>query len=439
MSRKKVLYFVHNHPAVRPGGAEAYAYELYRAMRDSDEFDPVLVARIGPHAEPTAILRPGTHFSRVNEDPNQYFIYTDAEHGFDWFHGTYRDKFLYTVQLKNLLRSIRPDVVHFQHTHFVGYDLVTLTRRLLPDVPIVYTLHEYIPICHRDGQLVRTKGGELCMGASPRRCHECFPEWSPEQFFLRERLIKNHLAHVDLFLAPSNFLLERYVDWGIPRDRIAFEDYGRLPETPAPATETDRPRNRLGFFGQVSPYKGLDVLLNAMQILRDTAPDVHLWLHGANIDVLHADVRESFLAQLEQNSANVTFTGSYDHAAVPHLMSEIDWVVVPSRWWENSPLVIQEAFMHGRPVICSDIGGMAEKVTHQVNGLHFNVGSPAALAETILAASTTAGLWDRLQAGIPGIFTMSEHVANLTRIYAELADRHRPPQPQVPTLAPVET
>ncbi len=247
-------------------------------------------------------------------------------------------------------------------------------------MPIVYTLHEYIPICHRDGQLVRTKGGELCMGASPRRCHECFPEWAPEQFFLRERLIKSHLAHVDLFLAPSNFLLERYVDWGIPRDRIVFEDYGRLPETPAPATEADRPRNRLGFFGQVSPYKGLDVLLDAMRILRDTAPDVHLWLHGANIDVLHADIREAFLAQLEENRANVTFTGSYDHAAVPHLMSEIDWVVVPSRWWENSPLVIQEAFMHGRPVICSDIGGMAEKVTHQVNGLHFGVGSPAALA-----------------------------------------------------------
>jgi glycosyltransferase involved in cell wall biosynthesis len=90
-------------------------------------------------------------------------------------------------------------------------------------------------------------------------------------------------------------------------------------------------------------------------------------------------------------------------------------------------------------VICSDIGGMAEKVTHQVNGLHFNVGNPAALAETIRAASTTAGLWDRLQAGIPGIFTMSDHVANLTRIYDELADRHRPPKPPVPTLAPVET
>ena len=44
-------------------------------------------------------------------------------------------------------------------------------------------------------------------------------------------------------------------------------------------------------------------------------------------------------------------------------MASVDWVVVPSIWWENSPLVIQEAFGYGRPVICSDIGGMAEKVT----------------------------------------------------------------------------
>ena len=46
-------------------------------------------------------------------------------------------------------------------------------------------------------------------------------------------------------------------------------------------------------------------------------------------------------------------------------------MVVPSIWWETGPLVVLEAFQHGRPVICSDIGGMAEKVTDGVNGLHF--------------------------------------------------------------------
>ena len=65
--------------------------------------------------------------------------------------------------------------------------------------------------------------------------------------------------------------------------------------------------------------------------------------------------------------------------------------MVPSIWWENSPLVIQEAFLHGRPVICSDIGGMAEKVDHDVNGLHFPVGDPDALARTIQRAAIDQG------------------------------------------------
>ena len=74
-------------------------------------------------------------------------------------------------------------------------------------------------------------------------------------------------------------------------------------------------------------------------------------------------------------------------------MAETDWVVVPSRWWENSPLVIQEAFMHGRPVICSGIGGMAEHVQDRVSGLHFEVGDDQSLADVI---------WKRPSVRIPG-------------------------------------
>ena len=57
-------------------------------------------------------------------------------------------------------------------------------------------------------------------------------------------------------------------------------------------------------------------------------------------------------------------------------MAEVDWVVVPSIWWENAPLVIQEAFRHRRPVICGDIGGMAEMVRDGVDGLHAPVERP---------------------------------------------------------------
>jgi glycosyltransferase involved in cell wall biosynthesis len=420
MAQTKVLYVLHNHPSVRPGGAEAYALELYEAMRSSDDFDPVLVARIGPNpaaSKPT--FHPGAPFSTAEGgDSSQYYVFTD-EKGYDFFYGTHADKSLYTTHFANFLEAHKPDVVHFQHTLFLGYDLLSLTRKVLPHAPIVYTLHEYLPICNREGQLLRTFGNELCPGPTPRRCNECFPEWPEQYFFLRDRFVKAQFEQVDLFLAPSRFLLERYVEWGIPREKIRFEDYGRRPEPRLPETDRDQ-RTRLGFFGQINRYKGLDVLLRALPLLRERLP-VHLWIHGANLELQDPDVRELYKQLFEATSGMVTFSGAYDHATLPRLMANVDWVIVPSRWWENSPLVIQEAFMHGRPVICSNIGGMAEKVTDGVNGLHFEVGNVGGLSSAIYKGITTPGLWEELQAGIPEVFGMDEHISNLSEIYRDLS------------------
>ncbi len=422
----KVLLVLHNHPSIRPGGSESYALGLYEAMRASPKFDPVLVARIGPDIATARSPHPGAPFSTVNSDPNQYFFFTEEAH-YDFLFMTLREKSRYTRHFASFLRAQNPDVVHFQHTFFMGIDLVTLTRSVLPDVPIVYTLHEYLPICHRMGQMLRTNG-ELCLEASPRRCGECFPDIPPQHFFLRERFVKAAFEHVDVFLAPSRFLLERYVDWGIPREKIRFEDYGRVLEPRLPENPETRPRNRLAFFGQANPYKGMQVVLGAMAILRRERPDIHLWLHAANLQYQSPEWKEQFGALVERAGESVTFTGSYDHTAIPAMMADTDWVIVPSLWWENSPLVIQEAFMHGRPVICSGIGGMAEKVTDGVNGLHFHVADPGSLADAIRRAVDTEGLWDQLRSGIPPVFSIGEHLANLDELYGELV-RERHPEP----------
>lgn len=420
MSKRTVLYVSHNHPVLHPGGAEAYALELYERMRESDAWDPLFMARIGPNVAHSRTARPGTPFSGVGADPNQRFVFTETDH-FDFFRMTSRDKTLYTRHFASFLEAHRPDVVHFQHTQFIGLELISLVRRLLPQTAIVYTLHEFLPICHNNGQLVRTRDDERCTEASPRRCHECFPSISPQDFFLRQRFVQTHFDAVDLFLAPSRFLLERYVDWGIPRDRIRFEDYGRRRRPREPESFQRRVPNRIGFFGQISHFKGVKVLLRAMKILQDEGVDAHCWLHGANLDLQPEPFKQEFAELLAAASETVTFAGRYDHAHLPALMRELDWVVVPSIWWENSPLVIQEAFLHGRPVICSDIGGMAEKVTHGVNGLHFRAGDARSLAAALRGAVGDARLAHRLRAGIPPIFDMEEHVANVTALYDELS------------------
>ena len=121
----------------------------------------------------------------------------------------------------------------------------------------------------------------------------------------------------------------------------------------------------------------------------------------------------------------VRFYGSYRSAELPTLMQEIDWVVVPSIWWENSPLVIQEAFAHGRPVICSNIGGMAEKVRHGVDGLHFRVGSTEDLVDRFGEALRMPELWDRLRAQARRPVTLAETAEQHLELYCSALSRRR--------------
>jgi glycosyltransferase involved in cell wall biosynthesis len=439
-----VLFICHNHPAVRPGGAEAYALELHRYLRDEGEVEPVFLAKGGPPLSPAGRTHVGTYISPVNGTRDEYFLYTDG-YDYDWTFGTSPYKELYTKHLRGFLEAIQPDVVHLQHTMFLGYDVLREIRTTLPDVPIVYTLHEFMPICHRQGQMVRTLDDEPCLDSSARRCHECFPEISPQTFYMRKRFIQSNFALVDLFIAPSHFLLERYVDWGIPREKIVAEEYGRT--LPASMSRSDeRPtRNRFGFFGQLTHFKGVQVVLEATALLaqdgessdpliraleaatsphgkpRSLSPEVRI--HGANLDLQSGTYQNRVAQLLDQTKASVTFVGRYEHTRMPDLMSSVDWVIVPSIWWENSPLVVQEAFHFGRPVICSDIGGMAEKVTDGVDGLHFRVGDPASLALTMQRAMETKGLWERLRAGIRPVHPMEEHAQTLMRFYHSLLSR----------------
>jgi glycosyltransferase involved in cell wall biosynthesis len=208
-------------------------------------------------------------------------------------------------------------------------------------------------------------------------------------------------------------------------------------------------RNRFGYFGQLTPYKGVQVALEAMRHLsthrvhddpllralesaagRPGTPEgdgeialPELRVHGANLDLQPGQFQNQVRALLEELRDAVHFVGRYDHAQMAGLMANVDWVIVPSIWWENSPLVIQEAFHFGRPVICSDIGGMAEKVEHGVNGLHFRAGDPVSLARTMRTALESPGLWDELRAGIAPVYRMADHVAALTTAYRSLLVR----------------
>jgi glycosyltransferase involved in cell wall biosynthesis len=426
MSRPKVLFVSHNHPDLLVGGVEVYVRDLYRELQNDGRFEPVLLARAGlPFSRTNAYH--DAPLSVVGSDPNQYVLYTDFG-DFDSFYGRLAaTKSVLKSSLEPFLLAQRPDVIHFQHTAYLGYDTVRVAKNALPDAPIVFSLHEYMPICNRDGVMVRATNEGLCEEESPRRCHECFPAVSPQSFYMRKRFIQSHLSLVDLFIAPSDYVKARYVQWGLPASKIEVEEQG-IPEPALTADQiereklgTRRTRNRFAYFGQLNPYKGGDVLLRAIDLLGEDW-DGHVWMFGANLEKQSLEWQRRFGDLAGHERRNLTFVGDYDRVELAKLMARIDWVVVPSIWWETGPLVVWEAFQHGRPVIASNIGGQSEKVTDGINGLHFRRGDPDDLARVMKAAAETPGLWDDLHAGIPDRpgHAIEDHVETMIRHYDRL-------------------
>ena len=80
---------------------------------------------------------------------------------------------------------------------------------------------------------------------------------------------------------------------------------------------------------------------------------------------------------------NIRFAGPLDHRHVGAALRQMDCLVVPSVWYENSPLVIQEAFAMGLPVIASRLGALAEKVQDGRTGYLFAPGDSADLARAV--------------------------------------------------------
>jgi glycosyltransferase involved in cell wall biosynthesis len=409
MSAERVMIIAHGHPDLSKGGAEIAAHQLFCELR-SQNVDAVFVAR---SAEPS---HGGSAFSMRNGDREILFHTSMA----DYFMFRAANPSRVWKDFRHLLERVRPSVVHFHHYLQVGLECLREVRNTLPDARIIVTLHEYLGICAQNGQMIKRETHRLCYRASPDDCSRCMPEYSVADFFLRERYVKAMFADVDAFIAPSHFLAKRYRDWGLPADKITVIENGQPEVVRAPERNLGpgESRGRFAFFGQINPFKGLDVLLEALQFLPEEVEEsVHVDVHGSMFFEQPTKFVERITELREDLEDRVTFHGPYEKETLPALMSATDWVVVPSVWWENSPLVIQEAFAYGRPLICSDIGGMAEKVTDGVDGLLFGVGKPRELAARIVRAVEEPDLWEELRSAIRPPVTVRESAGAELAVY----------------------
>jgi glycosyltransferase involved in cell wall biosynthesis len=409
----RVLMVSHSHPLMSKGGAEIAAHKLFTA----------LAGLPGWQAWFLGCQRDGMreHVGSVFVQPwgEREYLYAPGE--FEWLRFANRDV-RFPGAFRELLAELRPDVVHFHHFARLGVESFYHVRQVLPRAAIVLTLHEFLAICYHYGQMV-TKGAErLCERAEFSRCHDCFPDIDPTDFFLRKVYIERFFAEVDQFVCPSQFLAGRFAAWGLPRERLAVvENVISEPLTP-PLPVPNGPL-RVGFFGQISRLKGIDVLFDAADLLLKQGEE------NVVIDVFGdyrsqpPEYQEAVLKRLATAGRNVHFHGAYEPERVDALMQQVEVTVVPSIWWENSPVVIQEAFRNRRPVICSDIGGMAEKVRDGIDGWHFRAGDAVALAARLAGLAASREEVRRMAASVRKPLPEAS-VATHVALYRAVLQRH---------------
>jgi glycosyltransferase involved in cell wall biosynthesis len=407
----RICILSHSHPDFSRGGGEMAAHRQFTALRDAGrQVVMVSASEVGTRYAAARAIEPV-----MPHGPGEW-IYTFAGMAEDRL--AWEDPRQRRVVVE-FLASLPVDVFHLHHYWRVGTDLIADLMAARPDARFAITMHEMLAICFHHGQMVRTGSRELCRAESPMRCLACFPDQTLERFAIRKATLLSALSRFDTVIHPSEFIRDRYLGWGLTRPRsVVIENYLgdenlALPRPPFAATPGGE---SFGFFGSPTAFKGLDVLLRALPLALRANPAITVTVFGAERE----DVAKLFPALdpvIAEVGQALAFAGRYDPIDAVALMGSVGWAVVPSIWWENSPVVIQEARRAGTPLIVSDIGGMAEKVAPGIDGLHFKRGSPVDLARA-MAEAASPGTRARFAATVRDVMTRDEFLAALDDAFA---------------------
>ena len=225
----------------------------------------------------------------------------------------------------------------------------------------------------------------------------------------RWQSVREAASAVDLFLLPSRYLLDEMARFGLPAERMVHCDYGFPSEAFARRETLPELARHFAFVGSVMRHKGMHVLLEAFEGL---PADARLSVGGS------LDYDPNYAAWLQDMARHpgVRFVGGVSPACIPGFLGEVDALVVPSIWNENSPLTIHEAFLAGVPVVASRMGGSTE-LLEAGGGLLYDADDARALRAQLRRLYDEPGLARRLAASAPRVKSMKEHVAELIELY----------------------
>ncbi len=442
----RVLQIVHGLPPASSGGTESYVMNLSQALARRPDVQVTILARDADPQRPELGIRDERRGSVEVRFVNNTFAVCAT------FEETYRNPAL-SLAVAPLLDDLDPDIVHIQHLTCLSTDLVAMMRSRR--IPMVMTLNDYWPICHR-GQLIDLAGGR-CDGPGDHGCGRCIPAgviapagiWrlarrmrelplpllrsvpgaverlasaiapSSTQHLSRARAthMRGVLAEIDVLLCPSATLRDQYIRFGVGPDRLELCDQGiDTPRTVPNRSERDGPL-RVVFAGSLILSKAPHLLLDAIEQL---PPGAVLVDFLGSVAPYHGDHRYATALQRRLGHQAIRRSGPIPHGRVAAALADADLLVVPSTWIENAPFIIREAFASGLPVVTSRLGGMAEMVRDGVDGLLFEAGDASSLAASIRRFIDDPNLLGRLRAGIQPMLTIDEDAARLHARFAAL-------------------
>jgi nucleoside-diphosphate-sugar epimerase/glycosyltransferase involved in cell wall biosynthesis/MoaA/NifB/PqqE/SkfB family radical SAM enzyme len=436
-AQMKVLQVIHGYPMRYNAGSEVYTQTLAQALAERHEVH-VFTREENPFAPDYAL--------RHDTDPDDARVRLHVVNM-----PRHRDRYRHVgvdQRFAEVLDRVRPDVVHVGHLNHLSTSL--LGEAAARGLPIVFTLHDYWLMCPR-GQFMQMFPEDpanlwaACDGQDDEKCaRRCYARyfsgdlaeeatdvaaWSD---WVRRRMahVREMVEHVDVFLAPARYLLDRFHrDFGLPAAKLRYLDYGFDRERLVGRSRASGEPFTFGYIGTHIPAKGIHQLIAAFGQVRG---DVRLRIYGRPRGQ-DTEALKAIAAGLPRHAAErVEWLPEYrNQEIVRDVFDRVDAIVVPSVWVENSPLVIHEAQGAGVPVITADAGGMAEYVHHEVNGLLFRHRDPDDLARQMQRLADDPALARRLGARgylydpegrIPDV---AVHVRQVEAVYEEMLRRRR--------------
>ena len=453
----RILHAIHDFLPRHQAGSEIYACELGRAL--AARHDVTVLC-----ADHDLSRRHGHVTWRVHEGLPVIEIVNN------WacasFEDTYRPP-LIRDRIAHALRAVQPDILHVHNLLNLSFDLPALARS--HGIPVVATLHDYTLVCPSGGQRIHRAEHHLCDVIDTERCARCFPQSPVYAHVSLGRLaaathapgpigraatttarrlpglasllgraarrvaavpltrsdIDARLAaarrvfdEVDLFVAPSPSVAAEFQRLGLDAAKIRVSDYGFVPLVrPSQGTRGNggtgqRAALRIGYVGTLVWHKGLHVLIDAVRGLSPTAYELKIFGDP--------NVFPEYTADLRRRAAGlpVRFMGAFGRDRTANVYAEIDVLVVPSLWLENSPLVIHEAFMAGIPVVAARIGGIADLVEDGRTGLLYDPTSPADLEAVLRSLIEKPARVDELARHAPRVKSIVEDAREWEETYA---------------------